>query len=69
MKKRFNKELALNKKTIAGLNIDEMKTAKGGDSGFTCVYDYMCNSYMPCGETQDISECTTWTVFCPPTAY
>ena len=68
MKKKIIKKLSLNKKTIAGLSSDEMNTANGG-SGFTCIYDYMCNSYMPCGETQDISECDLWTVFCPPTAY
>ena len=66
--KKFNKKLTLNKNTIVNLDDGDMQNAKGG-SGFTCIYDYMCNSYNDCGETQDISGCPEWTVFCPPTAY
>jgi hypothetical protein len=48
--KRFNKKLLLNKKTVADLNLDEMKAVNGG-AGFT--YDQVCLLTRPpyCQET------------------
>jgi len=56
--KSFNKKLVLNKNTIANLNKAELQNVRGAGS-FTCPWDWLCNSYMPCGETE-ISEC--WTI-------
>lgn len=75
MKRKLNKKLTLNKKTVANLSADQMKDARGGATGFfcetndTCTFDcsdhYTCQSYMPCDPTFDISACPTYTVFCP----
>jgi hypothetical protein len=47
-----------------------MRFVKGGgdtyENCFTNDYDYLCNSYFECNETQDISECTEWTTACTP---
>ncbi len=61
--KQLSQKLRLNKNTISNLDSLEMKLAKGG-TGFTNMYDYLCNSYIECGETEDISGCSEWTIFC-----
>jgi hypothetical protein len=57
--KHFNKKLVLKKNTIANLSEAEQQNVRGGTGSFTCPWDWLCNSYMPCGETE-ISEC--WTI-------
>ncbi|MCK4762475.1 MAG: class I lanthipeptide [Candidatus Aminicenantes bacterium] len=44
MKKKLNTKLALNKKTIAALNYDEMNSLRGGLTVVerTCVSDVKC---------------------------
>ncbi len=43
-KKVFQKKLVLNKKTIAALNSNEMRSMKGGVTidGHTCFTNYIC---------------------------
>ena len=54
----------INKKTIANLYSTEMENVRGGTGSFTCYWDWMCNSYMPCGPT-NVSECWTDDTYCP----
>lgn len=53
MKSNFNKKLSINKRTVANLNVREMRGAKGGvlsyDPGTTCDMNETCPD--TCGAT------------------
>lgn len=52
--KRFNKQLALNKKTIANLEEKEMDSARAGQETGN---PYICETHLRCPSPVSITDC------------
>lgn len=66
MKTSFNKKLSLNKRTVANLNVRELRAVKGG--ALTYAPGTTCNMNETCPDTCAASCCetnNTCTMTCP----
>jgi hypothetical protein len=57
--KKFNKKLVVNKKTVANLNINDMRSAHGGAH----TYNTYCPECPPNPSWVSCEACTEW--YCP----
>ena len=68
--KRFNTKLALNKKTVANLNTQDMQSLRGGFQSYdSCAFTraWECDTNFTCTDPR-FCECTwTCTLPCPVT--
>ena len=66
--KSFNKKLNLTKQTVAHLNSIELKQAKGGATGDTCILSLIvvCKTLDPINEICNPTYCDSFVTCCYP---